>query len=453
MQDINFDAITPDEFNQWLNQSIHGFRFRQLMPVANRQTKFAKSTDEERAVFRLFANAVKSNRDDWVYDFDAHNLRDKALFFVDAYNGFLAEQDKSYNPVIKWSSSLRDRFHRGETITYNDGNRVRSLWRPFIVKSLFAEAIMNDRLTRNHYEMFGSDLQQPNKVINFCTNGKDFYVLATNKPSDFHFTGDTQCLPLYRYIADGERVGNITDWAVREFNEHCRDVLGDYYQETYGGGGITAEDIFAYTYAVLHDPGYRHDYGVDLLREFPRLPFYKDFPDWVRMGKELLDCHLGFETAAPYALERREKESAPAKGVRPVLRVDKEKGVITLDEGTTLLGVPESVWEYKLGSRSALEWVLDQYKERKPRDPTIRDKFNTYRFSDYKEQAIDLLRRVCTVSVETMEIVDSMAYWEDGHLGVFSDRDEYQWMQTNRGHRWLYGPASHTKEDRAWSGT
>ena len=266
MQDINFDAITPDEFNQWLNQSIHGFRFRQLMPVADRQTKLAKSADEERAVFRLFANAVKSNRDDWVYDFDAHNLRDKALFFVDAYNGFLAEQDKSYNPVIKWSSSLRDRFHRGETITYNDGNRVRSLWRPFIVKSLFAEAIMNDRLTRNHYEMFGSDLQQPNKVINFCTNGKDFYVLATNKPSDFHFTGDTQCLPVYRYIADGERVSNITDWAVREFNEHCRDVLGDYYQETYGGGGITAEDIFAYTYAVLHDPVYRHDYGVDLLR-------------------------------------------------------------------------------------------------------------------------------------------------------------------------------------------
>ena len=54
MQDINFDEITPDEFNQWLNQSIHGFRFRQLMPVADRQTKFAKSADEERAVFRLF---------------------------------------------------------------------------------------------------------------------------------------------------------------------------------------------------------------------------------------------------------------------------------------------------------------------------------------------------------------------------------------------------------------
>ena len=51
MQDINFDEITPDEFNQWLNKSIHGFRFRQLMPLADRQTKLAKSVADEDAVF------------------------------------------------------------------------------------------------------------------------------------------------------------------------------------------------------------------------------------------------------------------------------------------------------------------------------------------------------------------------------------------------------------------
>ena len=65
------------------------------------------------------------------------------------------------------------------------------------------------------------------------------------------------------------------------------------------------------------------------------------------------------------------------------------------------------IW-YRLGNRSALEWVLDQYKEKKPRDPTIAAKFNTYRFADYKEEVIELLGRVCTVSVRTMEIVDGM---------------------------------------------
>jgi predicted helicase len=79
-----------------------------------------------------------------------------------------------------------------------------------------------------------------------------------------------------------------------------------------------------------------------------------------------------------------------------------------LDGITELSGVPALAWDYKLGNRSALEWILDQYKEKKPSDPTIAEKFNTYKFADYKEQVIDLLERVCTVSIETMKIVKEM---------------------------------------------
>jgi predicted helicase len=67
-----------------------------------------------------------------------------------------------------------------------------------------------------------------------------------------------------------------------------------------------------------------------------------------------------------------------------------------------------AAWAYRLGDRSAIEWVLEYHKERKPRDPTIRAQFNTYRFADHKERVIDLLRRVVRVSVETMAIVDQM---------------------------------------------
>ena len=69
--------------------------------------------------------------------------------------------------------------------------------------------------------------------------------------------------------------------------------------------------------------------------------------------------------------------------------------------------------------------MLDQYKERKPRDPTIREKFNTYRFSNHKERVIDLLRRVCTVSVATMEVVDSMAHRKGEDLMVYDYRDKH----------------------------
>ena len=146
-------------------------------------------------------------------------------------------------------------------------------------------------------------------------------------------------------------------------------------------------------------------YAVELLREFPRLPLYYNFGACKRMGQQLLDLHIGFETAAPCGLKRVDKDGAATK---VTLRADKDKGAIVLDDRTTLTGVPDEAWEYRLGSRSALEWVLDQYKEKTPRDPTIKERFNTYRFADHKERVIDLLQRVCSVSVETVRIVGEL---------------------------------------------
>jgi len=125
-----------------------------------------------------------------------------------------------------------------------------------------------------------------------------------------------------------------------------------------------------------------------------------------------MDLHIGYELVTPFKQKRADLPDEKARKARlppkALLKADKEAGVITLDSETKLSGVPKQAWEYKLGNRSALEWILDQYKEKKPKDPTIREKFNTYRFADYKEKVIDLLARVTTVSVETMEIVEAM---------------------------------------------
>ena len=431
---IPFRDITPDANANWLNHSSN--RFASLMPIASKQTKFAKSPDDEKAVFALFTNGSKSNRDAWVYDFDADNLRKKTQFFANTYNGLLDRGETTYDPAIKWSSSLRDKFERKERIAHNDANIIETMYRPFVVMRHYTHAALNDRLTRNHYEIFGPDLQQPNRVICFCVNGKDFHVLATDKLPDFHLTGDSQCLPLYRYTPDGQRVNNITDWALQKINEHCRKDLGQDYHKYAGENGFGAEDLFAYVYAVLHDPDYLYTYETDLRREFPRLPLYRDFDQWVKIGQELLDLHLGFETAEPYPLERIEKPGPPGK---PILRADKTRGAIILDSQTTLTGIPEDAWRYRLGRRSALEWALDQHKERPPKDPTIRQRFNPYRFADHKERVIDLLHRICAVSVNTADMVGSMAYWDDevDRLVVFGDRDSpelgmlalWEWFQ------------------------
>ena len=406
---FDFEQVTPDSNNNWLNQSTSDFE--KLLPLADRQTKFAKRPNDKQAIFGLFTSGVKTDRDEWVFDFDIGNLRNKALFFSDIYNALLDANDDSYDTTIKWSRDLRNVFKRGKRIVYNEANRVGSLYRPLVIKHHFADFTMNDVLTRNHYEMFGKDLVHPNKLICFRGLGtrKPFDVMATDRLVEHQLLMNMQCLPLYRYTAEGERVCNITDWGIRQFNDHYRQEWGEDFESLAGPEGITAEDIFAYTYAVLHDPVYRHEYRVDLLREFPRLPFYHEFDVWKQMGQELLDLHIGFEQAEPYPLERVDLEGEPK---RVILRADKAAATIVIDDKTTLRGVHPEAWEYQLGSRSALEWVLGQYKERKPRDPTIAERFDTYRFADYKERVIDLLGRVCTVSVKTVEIVSRMAYWD-----------------------------------------
>ncbi len=232
-------------------------------------------------------------------------------------------------------------------------------------------------------------------------------------------------------------MSDITEAGLREFREH------------YGDDAIGAEGLFAYTYAVLHDPVFRARHSEDLEGEFPSLPFYEDFWDWARLGRKLLDLHVGFESVELYPLERMDSRlrrndggRGGHDGERVVLRADKEQGAITLDDKTTLTGVPADAWRYVLGSRSAMEWVLDQYKEKKPKDPTIAEKFNTYRFAEYKERVIDLLQRVCTVSVRTMEIVDSMAHWEEG-IGLVTFRERER--ETLSPPLWFDGP-----EDEEW---
>ena len=415
LSEIIFEDIKPDERNQWLDQSNSDFA--NLIPLANRQTKFAKNATDEMAIFGLFSNGVNTNRDEWLFDFNADTVSDKAYYFCQVYRRelqrFTDEKPNTANirawvdKGIKWTSELEVHLVKGDILEFSTRYIVPSLYRPFVAKPSYYAPIITHR-TYQQPRIFPFGSERDNQVICFRGLGsrKPFDVLAADRLVERQVLSNMQCLPLYRYTADGQRVSNITDWAIRSINDHYRARWGDDYPRIAGDGGITAEDIFAYTYAVLHDPEYRQKYAVDLLREFPRLPLYHDFDNWRRMGRELLDLHINFESADPYPLERVDKTGPEGK---PVLRADKERGAIVLDAKTTLTGVPESAWRYRLGNRSALEWVLDQYKERKPRDPTIAAKFNTYRFADHKERVVDLLQRVCAVSVRTMEIIDQMA--------------------------------------------
>ena len=401
MESIDFDPIVPDAKSYWLDQSDSGFDV--LLPLANRETKLAKTVSDEEAVFGLHSLGIATNRDEWTYDFDFDALTDKVLFFSKVYRDEMQrfgdeKPDRSalgdwVDRSIKWTAELENHLMKGDPVHFSTANITRAMYRPFVAKHCYYAPI----ITHRRYQMpqiFPHQHLDANPTINFAARHRFFFALASDKLMDLHFAGDNQCLPLYRYTADGERISNITGWGMRQFREH------------YGDDGIDAEDVFAYVYAMLHDPAYRQRYEVDLRREFPRAYFQEDFTWWAQQGQELLDLHIGFEAAEPWPLERRDKDGVMQ--TRAILSVDKERGIITLDGQTTLVGVPDEAWEYRLGSRSALEWVLDQHKEKKMKDPTVRDRFDTYRFADHKERVIDLLCRVCAVSAFTTAIVNEL---------------------------------------------
>ena len=389
---ISFQHITPDKNYNWVNQSDNDFE--NLLPLVDKDVKLGK---KQEALFKLFAIGVVTNRDEWVYDFSDLVLIEKINLMIGVYN--LCIQDKIMDNSIKWSSSLESHLQSGKKVNFDKELIQLSLYRPYVKLYHYTEKILNHRLTQNHYEIFSPDLKSQNNVIAFSCIGsnKPFQCLASNSLIDLHLTGDSQCLPLYRYDKEGKRIDNITDWGLKQIQTHYQDPT------------ITKIDIFHYTYAVLHNPAYRSKYELNLKREFPRLPYYENFQKWVNWGKQLMELHINYETVTPYNLTRldiplKDNQKTP----KAKLKADKTKGSIILDDVTILENIPKIAWENMLGNRCAFEWILDQYKEKKPKDPTIAEKFNTYRFADYKEQVIDLLMRVCTVSVETMNIIREM---------------------------------------------
>jgi len=216
------------------------------------------------------------------------------------------------------------------------------------------------------------------------------------------FVPNAACLfPRRRYPESGPVLDNITDWSLKRYAEH------------YGKAAkITKDAIFNYIYGVLHDPIYRKKYELNLKRELPHIPFYPEFWKWAEWGEQLIALHAGYETVEPWPLKRidltdkgsREADLAP----KTILRANKDASMIEVDSETQLRGIPMEAWDYKIGSRSALEWVLDQYAEKTIKDKTIKGKFEAYAFAGYKEYVIDLLYRVTRVSVETQRIVEKM---------------------------------------------
>jgi predicted helicase len=403
----DFELIRPDADSNWLGQTDNDFY--SFISIASKETKAAKTRGQERAIFKLFSMGAISARDEWVTDFDTSRLSKKVHYLIDIYNSDVDRLRKikakdGLLSSIKWSRSVKRDLENGVIYKFAKESIITILYRPFVTRKIyFAKNIIE---MPNQMPAFFPP-EHDNAAIFFNDPGAraPFSPISTKYMGEYHLAAASdgfQCMARYRYISDGSRLDNITDWALDQFSVHYKKLTRP----------VTKDAIFHYVYAVLHDPVYREKYAQNLKREFPRIPFYKDFWRWADWGESLMALHIGYETLKPWPLKRTdtkdEKAARASLAPKPILKADKDNGIIVLDSETQLSGVPTPAWDYKLGNRSGLEWILDQYKEKTPKDPTIREKFNTYRFSDHKEKVVDLLKRVTRVSVETQEIITAM---------------------------------------------
>ncbi|HEY4848318.1 MAG TPA: type ISP restriction/modification enzyme [Methylocella sp.] len=411
---LNVEELKPTPQNDWLNQGTD--EFQKLLPIAERKSEGRTDVRRVQAIFGLIAPGILTGRDDWVFDYDRAALVAKVKFFIDRYNRnarkISGAKKSDLNALldyeIKWSETIKNLMLQGRVLAFDANKLSQHQYRPFSKRVFYADIELADRLTSLHQSFFGENLDQTNRQMIFVFGTRlPFCAIATNCSSSYsiYSLDPAQCAPFERIDEEGRRIGNITDWALEQFRNQYEKTRNINRQ-------ITKDAIFRYIYGVLHDPVYREKYALNLKREFPRIPFYGDFWRWADWGEKLMALHIGYETVKPWPLERtdtpkeksREAEIAP----RALLRANKDIGNIQLDSETQLSGIPPEAWTYRLGNRSALEWILDQYKEKTPKDPTIREQFNTYRFADHKEKVIDLLKRVTRVSVETMKIVEAM---------------------------------------------
>jgi predicted helicase len=418
---LPFQEINPTPKHEWLNLTSNDFE--QLVPVADKQTKLSKTAAQDRSIFKLFSLGVVTNRDDWVYGKSSEAVGQKTKYLIASFNAAVKSKSKGIDASgggIKWTRAMLRDLAGDVHYSFDKSQIIDSYYRPFTKRKLYFDRHLNEMVNRIP-ELFGPEAGS-NRGFGFSAEDRgDFSVIAfdTLPNKDLFIPCAAQVLAQDRFF-EGKRLDNITDWALEQFRSHYASVpnkrahrpLTPAHSPGGGEGEITKDAIFHYVYGVLHDPVYREKYALNLKREFPRIPFYAEFWTWADWGKALMALHIGYEKAEPWPLERVDTVDKTAKksGVAPkaLLKARRDIGAIELDGETQLTGVPQEAWEYRLGNRSALEWILDQYKEKTPKDPTIREKLNTYRFADYKDHVIDLLKRVTRVSVETMKIIEEM---------------------------------------------
>lgn len=408
--DIEWLRLIPDANHTWITEGLRE-DFSGFLTLGSKVAKNAQAPVSQ-VIFKTYSAGINSGRDQTVYDFNRNSLNRRIQYFAEEYNAEIARWLNHSAPDdidsfvrydrIKWSRNLKRDLRLQHKLIFDPSKLKKAIYRPFSKYWLYFSDIAIDERGTNAFYFPTNSAEAENVII--CVPGlgnrKEFGCLAANAiPSmDLAFE-KIQSFPYYTYAEDGSnRRENITDWALQQF------------QEKYSTGA-SKWDIFHYVYAILHHPQYRGRYAENLKRDLPHIPLLnrvEAYQTAVRIGQALMELHINYEQQEPYPLTPHEDPSLPFGQLYIVekMKLTPDRSAVVVNKGLTLAGIPEACFRYRLGNRSALEWVIDQYQISKDaRSGIVSDPNNP----DDSEYIVRLVKQVVTVSVKTMKLVDELA--------------------------------------------
>lgn len=407
LDNIEWLEISPDLKYNWLTTALDD-SFDSFISMG---TKEAKSQGlDSTTIFKTFSLGVGTNRDEWVYDFQKVSLENKVKQLINNYNYEVFRYSENTEAVniddfvnndpafVKWTDRLKTALKNHETISYNSSKIRLSMYRPFCRQYLYFDHLLNQRRYRQHIIFPNANAETENRVICVPSVGgrTQFWCFCVGLIPNLTLPSidANQCFPLYTYAEDGtNRKENITDWALYQFQTH------------YGDNTISKLDIFNYIYAILHHPQYREKYAANLKRELPRIPFIPGFREFARSGKQLAELHVKYEKQTEYPLTWMENKNVKINYRVERMILSKDKTQVIYNDFLTLASIPEEVFEYRLGNRSALDWIIEQYRLiTKKRSGIVSDPNRL----DDPQYIIKLIGKITTVSLETVKLVKAL---------------------------------------------
>lgn len=431
MSNLPFKILKPNEHGDWINKRNDAFET--FIPMAPEKKFDMKS----QSFFIPFSLGVGSNRDAWVYNSSRKELEENISRSIDFYNEqrIKFQKEKEANHKVKakdfleydltklnWTDSVIRDLEKDTEYKYSKDSEFIGLYRPFFKQRMYFSKELNHR--RYQQDKIFPTNKHENKVISICGTGvnKDFSALLTNVVPDLQLQANGQAFPLYYYVEREKNSPSLFD-AAGESEYIRRDGVSDFIWERAKkqyGKNVSKEDIFYYVYGILHSEDYRNAFENDLKKMLPRLPLVEDVRDFWKFskaGRKLADLHLNYEEVPPYEGVEVSGASEEAFQLNPDLyKVQKmrfpkrdQKDKIIYNSKIVLNNIPEKAYEYVVNGKSAIEWIMDRYQVKTDKKSGITNDPNDWaKEHDKPRYILDLLLSIINVSVQTMDIVESL---------------------------------------------